>query len=302
MDRMDCMRAFVATADLGGFSRAAAKLGVARALVSKRVAALEAEMGTRLFARTTRRLSLTEPGRRFHVQCANILGLYASAEAELRQLQDEPTGLLKVNAPMSFGTLHLADAVAEFMALHPALNVQLVLDDRFVDLLSEGFDVGIRIGALADSSLIVRRLCPSRRVLCAAPGYLDAAGIPAHPRDLANHRCLHYGYLASGLRWRLSGPDGEHTLEVPLSLCANNGEALLRAAIAGRGIVLLPTFICGADLRAGRLVRVLPDYAPPPADINAIWPGGGPLPSKVRRFVDFLVERFGDAPAWDAPS
>ncbi len=300
MDRLDCMRAFVAAADLGGLSRAAAKLGLSRALVSKRVAELERDVGTRLFNRTTRRLSLTEPGRRFHVQCAHILGLYASAEAELRQLQDEPTGLLKVNAPMSFGTLHLADAVADFMAEHRALNIQLVLDDRFVDLLSEGFDVGIRIGALADSSLIVRRLCPSRRVLCAAPAYLAQAGAPQHPRDLAQHRCLHYGYLASGLRWRLAGPDGEHALEVPLSLCANNGEVLLRAAIAGSGIALLPTFICGPDLRAGRLARVLPDYAPPAADINAIWPGGGPLSGKVRRFVDFLVARFGDEPAWDA--
>lgn len=204
-----------------------------------------------------------------------------------------------MNGPMSFGTMHLAAAVVQFMRNHPRLRVQLTLTDRFVDLVDEGHDVAIRIGALADSSLTARRLAPARRIVCASPAYLEAEGAPAHPRDLSSHRCLHYGYLATGARWHLAGADGEHRVPVEPYFCVNNGEALLQATLEGLGLALLPTFICGPALRAGRLVRVLQDFEPPEIAISAIWPTSRLLTAKVRLFVDFLIATFGERPYWD---
>lgn len=298
MDRLDCLESFVAVVDAGSFSAGARKLELSRALVSKRIAALEQDLGVRLLNRTTRRSSLTGPGAAFYERCARILSELETARAELQSQQREPAGLLKVNGPMSFGTMHLAPAVLRFMTAYPKVRVQLSLTDRFVDLIEEGHDIAIRIGALPDSSLTARRLAPARRFVCASPAYLEAAGAPAHPRDLSGHRCLHYGYLATGTRWRLSGPDGEHSVGVEPYFCANNGETLMRAALEGAGVALLPTFICGAAMRQGRLVRVMPDYEPPEIAINAIWPTNRLLSTKVRHFLDFIVDHFGERPSW----
>lgn len=299
MDRLACVESFVAVVDAGSFSGAASKLELSRALVSKRIAALEQEMGARLLNRTTRRLSVTGPGADFYEHGVRILSEFDAARAKVQSQQREPSGLLKINGPMSFGTLHLAPAVARFMGLYPRLRIQLTLTDRFVDLVDEGHDVAIRIGALTDSSLTARRLAPARRIVCASPAYLKAYGTPSHPRELPAHRCLHYGYLATGTRWHLAGADGPHTVPIEPYFCVNNGEALLRATVEGLGIALLPTFICGADLRAGRLVRFLEDFEPPEIAINAIWPTSRLLTTKVRRFVDFLIVTFGDRPSWD---
>jgi DNA-binding transcriptional LysR family regulator len=299
MDRLDGFKAFVTVVETGSFTAAASKLDLSRALISKRIAALEEDLGARLLNRTTRRLSVTGPGAAFHDRCVRILAEFEAANAELQSQQIEPTGMLKINAPMTFGTMHLTPAVVHFMQAHPKLQVQLTLNDRFVDLIDEGYDIGIRIGALADSSLTARRLAPVRRVLCASPAYVDGAGKPAHPTELGRHRCLHYGYLATGTRWRLSGPDGEHAAEIRPCLCVNNGEALMRAALGGLGVALLPTFICGAELQDGQLIRLMPDYEPPEIAVNAIWPTNRMLTTKVRRFIDFLVGHFGDRPYWD---
>jgi len=299
MDRLEGMQAFVEVIDNGGFAAAARKLGISRALVSKRIAGLEGELGARLLHRTTRQVSPTGAGSEFYRRAQTVLAEYASAVTALQAQQEEPGGLLKVSAPMSFGQLHLAGAVIDFMRDHPRIEVQLTLNDRFIDLVEEGFDVGIRIGALSDSALMQRRLAPSRRFLIAAPDYLAAHGTPAAPADLAGHACLHYGYLASGLRWRLVGPDGPHAVDIAPRLCANNGDVLLAAVLAGLGIALLPTFLCGRELQSGRAMRVLPDYAPPEAAIHAIWPSSRLLPAKVRRFIDFLAERYGNNPHWD---
>jgi DNA-binding transcriptional LysR family regulator len=180
------------------------------------------------------------------------------------------------------------------------LRVQLTLTDRFVDLVDEGHDVAIRIGALANSSLTARRLAPARRIVCASPAYLEAEGTPTHPGELPAHRCLHYGYLATGTRWHLADADGEHTISIEPYFCVNNGEALLRAAVEGLGVALLPTFICAPQLQAGCLVRILQEFEPPEIAINAIWPTNRLLTTKVRRFVDFLVTTFGDQPDWDS--
>ena len=203
------MEAFAAVVETGGFQSAARQLGVSRALVSKRVAGLEQAMGVQFLRRTTRKLSVTGPGEEFYERCRRILAEFHEATGELALLQREPRGALKVNAPMSFGQLHLAGALLAFMCEHPKIIVQLTLTDRFVDVVEEGYDVVVRIGALRGSSLIARRLCPIRRVLCASPGYLAEAGSPTTPAALRDHRLLQYGQLATGQRWQLTGPDGE---------------------------------------------------------------------------------------------
>ncbi|MFO1047058.1 MAG: LysR family transcriptional regulator [Geminicoccaceae bacterium] len=301
MDRIAGMEAFAAVVETGGFQSAARQLGVSRALVSKRVAGLEADLGVQLLRRTTRKLSVTGPGADFYERCRRILGEFREATGELTRLQREPRGVLKVNGPMSFGQLHLAAAMVAFMCDHPQITVQLTLTDRFVDVVEEGYDIVLRIGALRGSSLIARRLCPIRRVLCASPDYLAGAGTPAAPADLSNHRLLQYGLQGAGQRWQLTGPEGDTTVDVPPAFCVNNGDVLRAAAQAGLGIVLLPTFICGDALRSGELVRVLPQHQAQPIALHALWVENRVMPSRLRRFLDFLVARFGaEHPAWDA--
>ena len=246
MDRIAGMEAFVAVVEAGGFQAAARQLGISRALVSKRLSALERILGVQLLHRTTRRLSVTGPGSAFYESCQRILGEFRHATGELTQLQLQPRGTLKVNAPMSFGQLHLAPTLIEFQRLHPGIAIHLTLTDRFVDVVDEGYDLVLRIGALSGSSLIARRLCSVKRVLSAAPAYLALAGIPTRAEELVTHRLLHYGWLATGARWHLVGPDGRTVVDVPETLCVNNGDVLKAAALAGAGITLLPTFLCGA--------------------------------------------------------
>jgi DNA-binding transcriptional LysR family regulator len=214
-------------------------------------------------------------------------------------LQAEPRGLLRINAPMSFGTLHLSRAIADFMELHATLKIQLVLSDEVVDPVEQGFDITLRIAELSASSLIARKLAPANRVVCAAPSYLQRRGTPRHPRELRDHDCLSYGYLATGNQWKLTGPDGDHWIPIEAMLCANNAEVLRDAALAGHGIALLPTFIAGADLQQGRLVSILSNYKAPELSLCAIYPPTRHLSLKVRLFIDFLVERFGNRPYWD---
>jgi len=296
MDPFAGMQAFHAVIDTGGFAAAATRLGLTRALVSKRVAALERLLGTRLLARTTRRVAPTEAGAAFHIRAGAMLEAYEAARAELGELQAEPTGTLKVNAPMSFGTMYLAPLLVPFMTECPGLRVQLTLNDRFTDLLEEGADVAIRIGALRDSSMITRRLAGGTHVLCAAPAYLRQHGTPEKPADLAQHRCLHYSNLSGGPRWRFTGPDGAESVAIRPVLTANNGEVLRTAALAGQGIVLAPDFMVPRDLAAGRLVALLPGYQTPESSVHAIWPAGATLTAKLRRFVDFLAARFATPP------
>jgi DNA-binding transcriptional LysR family regulator len=207
--------------------------------------------------------------------------------------------VLRVNAPMSFGTLHLGPAIADFMKKYPALHIQLILSDQQIDAVQEGFDVTLRIAELASSTLVARKIAPARRVTCAAPAYLAERGTPQHPDDLRNHDCLAYGHLATGNQWKLAGPDGDHWIRIPWTLCSNNAEVLRDAAVRGHGIVLLPTFIAGADLQAGSLRSILTDYNAPEISIYAIYPQTRHLSVKVRVFIDFLIDRFGGRPYWD---
>lgn len=301
MDKLAAMRAFAATARSGGFAPAARALRLSRSQVAKSVAALEAEIGAQLLHRTTRRNSLTEAGAAYLERAQDILAALDEAEAEAAERQTALKGLLRVNAPMSFGVLVLGPHIAAFLRAHPDIEVRLDLDDRFVDPVAGGWDVTVRIADLADSSLIARRIGPMASVICAAPDYLAAHGTPAHPRELKHHACLHYGQLATGNRWVLRGPAGTVEVEARGPLCSNNGDVLCAAACDGAGIAMLPEFLALRPLRDGRLVRVLPDWTQPTASIWALMPPGRRA-AKVRAFTDFLTERVRQSCATAAES
>lgn len=300
MDRLTGIEVFLRVAARGSFAAAAADLGLSRAMVSKHVQALEARLGIRLLHRTTRRLSLTEAGRAYFEQAGTLVEALREAEEAVGALQSGPRGLLRVNAPVSFGLLHLGGAVRDFMDRYPEVSVELTLEDRQVDLVKEGYDLAVRIGRLTDSSLIARRLTPCRLLLVAAPDYLASRGTPRCLSELAEHECLSYSYSASGDEWRFDGPDGPASVRISGRLRANNGDLLHAACLAGRGIALVPSFICGPGVAAGRLVHLLPEYHPPLLGVHAVYPHARHLAPKVRAFVDYLATYFGPHPAWDA--
>jgi DNA-binding transcriptional LysR family regulator len=218
---------------------------------------------------------------------------------QVSRLHDEPKGVLKVNAPVSFGVLHLGRLMAEFMGQYPDLKIELTLNDRFIDPIEEGVDVTIRIGVLADSSLIARRLAPARRVLVAAPRYLKQFGRPKSPDDLARHRCLNYGHSTMLQRWRLTSDGETFSLAINSVLCSNNGDVLRAAAVAGQGIAKLPTFLVGPDIRDGRLKIVLAQFPPVDLGVFALYAPNRYLAAKTRLLIDFLAARLGEQPAWD---
>lgn len=299
MDKLAAMTAFVKVVALGNYAEAGRALGLTRSAVSKAVMELEQLLGARLLDRTTRRVSATEAGLAYYESCVDILARVDETEMQVSRLHDQPRGVLKVNAPVSFGVLHLAPLIAEFMATYPDLKIQLRLDDRFIDPIEEGVDVTVRIGILADTSLIARRLAPARRALVAAPAYLGRGGEPTRPDDLAQHRCLTYGHTTTLQRWHLTRNGQTFNLAINSVLCSNNGDVLRAAALGGQGITLLPTFLVGPDVKAGRLQVVLPDYPPTGLAIFALYAPNRYLAAKTRVLIDFLAARFGDQPDWD---
>lgn len=299
MDRIDAMRAFITVVDEGGFTRAAERLEMSPQLVSKYVSQLEQHLGVRLLNRTTRRIHLTEAGTRYHQRAQQVLTDIDDMEHQLGDLQTQAQGLLRISAPVSFATRHLAPLLSDFQRAHPAVGIDLQLNDRKVDIVEEGFDVALRIGHLKSSSLIAKRVAPVRLVMCASPAYLARHGTPRRPEDLRAHRYLRYSYLEqdaseSLFRW-LTGR-GQHQGG---DLVSNNGDVLVEAAIAGAGIALQPTFISGAAIQAGRLKVLLPEHEPRPMSLYAVYAHRQLLASKVRCFVDFLEGYFGDPPFWD---
>lgn len=300
MDKLEAMNAFAKVVAAGSYAEAARRLGLTRSAVSKAVMELEQLLGARLLDRTTRRVTPTEAGLAYYERTTAILADVEETELQISRLHDEPRGILKINAPMSFGILYLGEAVAEFMRRYPELRIELLLNDRFIDPLEEGVDVTVRIGALSDSSLIARRLAPARLALVASPEYIAEHGTPAEPKDLANHRCLAYGHMATNSRWQLTHGDTVISANYVSALCSNNGEVLRAAALAGNGIANLPTFLVGPEIAAGRLQLVLPDYPPPSLGIFALYAPNRYLAAKTRLFIDFLTTRFGEGPNWDA--
>lgn len=292
------MRAFVGVVEAGSFVRAAEALGVSKAAVSRQVAELEARLGVRLLQRTTRRLSLTDEGQRFVERCRELLASVDEAEAEVTAASGEARGLLRVNAPLTFGVLHLAPLWGGFLERNPLLRIEVTLLDRIVDLVEEGYDVAVRIAALPSSTLVSRRLASTRMVACAAPAYLARHGAPLHPAELARHATFSYAYLSTGDEWRFACGEESFAARIRPRMHANNGDTCRAAALAGQGIVLQPDFLVGEDLRAGRLVEVMPHWRSVELGIYAVYPSRKHLPAKVRRLVDFLVDAFA-APAWN---
>ena len=302
MDKFEAVRIFAKVVETHGFTAAARDLGLSRSAVSKAISQLEHSLGAQLLNRTTRFVSPTDTGAVYYQRCVAILTDMDEADRAVAELQGEAKGSIRLNAPMSFGTLHLASALADFMARYPDIRIEATLNDRFIDPVEEGFDLTIRIAELADSSLIARKLAPARRVLCASPAYLRAHGEPQRPSDLKDHNCLHYGFLATGNVWHLSGEDGPQSITVNGTLCSNNAEMLMASVLKGAGIALVPTFIAGPDLQEGRLVTVMPAYRPTDIAIHAIYPPSRHLSLKLRLLIDFLADRFGERPYWDLVS
>lgn len=301
MDQLAAMRVFRRVVELDGFAAAARDLGMSNAAVSKQVSALEAQLGARLLNRTTRRLSLTEPGRLYHARTVRILDDLAEAQEEICLHAAAPRGRLRINAPMSFGIRHLPPVLASFRQRYPDLALDLALSDRIVDLIDESFDVGIRIANLNDSSLIARRLCTSRRVMVASPAYLAAHGEPAGLAALHDHSCLIYGHHLAGEEvWTFEGTDRPGEIKVRGTFTANNGDLLAAAAVDGLGIALLPLFIVAGRLRDGRLVTVLRDHTPTGSGVFAVYPATRHLSAKVRVFIDHLAAAMGEAPPWES--
>lgn len=301
MDRLEGMELFLRVIDRGSLSAAGRELGLSPAAVSNHIRALEDWVGARLLNRTTRALTLTEAGQAFRARCELILSEVGEAQTEASMLQGSPRGVLRVSAPVAFGARWLGAPLATYLNQYPAMELDVVLSDRKVDLIEEGFDVAIRIGNLDDSGLVARRLAPSRLSLCASPGYIEQEGEPTHPDDLVNHHCLEYSLRTSLGRWTFTGPNGnEVSVRISGRLRATNGEVLRAAAVAGLGVTLAPTFLVRDDLQSGRLARLLPEYEPKPTAIYALQPPGRRPPAKVRSFIDFLVSQFGPPPPWDS--
>jgi DNA-binding transcriptional LysR family regulator len=299
MDKLDAMRALVKVVSSGSYAEAARRLGITRSAVSKGIMELEQALGARLLDRTTRHMTPTEAGLAYYERCVSILSQIDETEAQVSRLHDEPKGILKVNAPMSFGMLYLGKAISDFMLRYDDLKVELTLTDRFVDPLEEGADVTLRIGVPADSSLIARRIAPARIIMVASPGYIEKHGLPQTAADLVDHRCLSYGHTTSLQRWHLTEKGQPVTIAIGACLSSNNGDVLRDAAVQGIGIANLPTFIVGPDVAAGRLRLVLPDNRPKDLTIHALYAPNRYLAAKTRVFIDFLVDRFGKTPSWD---
>lgn len=300
MDRLTSMAVFVKCAEEGSLTAAARIFGLSHAMVSKHVRSLEQQLGVRLMDVTTRQLHLTEAGRRYLIRCTEILAEVDDAALEASEYQSRPRGLLRVTAPDTFGRLHLAPAMAEFMALYPEIEIDAVFTDRFVGLVDEGFDVAVRVGRLPDSNLVVRRLGPCRMLTCAAPAYLERCGTPDHPGDLAKHQCFCLSTITTPGEWQYRDVDGKPiNVRVNGRFQANLMDALCAVAERGLGIVFGPSFVLGPLVQSGRLRSILENYPSPSLDLSALLPSNRRLPTKARVFIDFLAARFGATPPWD---
>lgn len=299
MNKLLAIEVFIAVAERGGFSAALEHLPVSRAGISKYVADLETELGGQLFHRTTRKVSLTNAGKAYYEKCKEILAAVEEADCIVSGLTATPTGLLRINAPMSFGHRQMGPLVAEFQRRYPKISIELILSDRKVDMVEEAFDVTIRITQPKDSSLVARKIAPCRFMLAASRGYLKSHGWPNAPKDLTKHNCLTYTYGPRGKTWSFHEGDQVHQVTINGNFDSNNGDLLCATAEHGGGIVLLPTFILCDAARGGRLLPLLQQYIVEPAGIYAVFPSSRMLSTKVRLWVDFMVEQMGDLPQWD---
>jgi DNA-binding transcriptional LysR family regulator len=295
MDRLTSMAVFVRAADAGSFAAAAPSLRMSSPMIGKHVRFLEDRLGAQLLNRTTRRQSLTEVGRAYYERCKLVLAEAEAADALAADLQSVPRGRLRISAPVTFGSWSLTPMLARYMRRYPEVLVDLRLNDRVVDLIDEGYDAAIRIAPMSDSSLIVRTLRPWRLIACASPAYLLERGVPRVPADLVEHECLGFSYW--GRRpwdtWEFTGEGGTQQVKVSTRFQVNAGPALRAAALEGFGITLQAEDMLLDDLRAGRLVQVLPDFSAPSLPMHIVFPPSQRPTPKLRSFIDFVVEEFG---------
>lgn len=295
MDRFLEMQTLVAVVDAGSFVKAADALGMSKAAVSRHVGELETRLGVRLLQRTTRRLSLTEEGQVFYARSKELLAGVDEAEAEITTRSGAASGLLRVNAPVTFGIRHLAPLWGEFRTRHPQVRLDVTLVDRVVDLVEEGYDVAIRIATLDSSTLISKRLASTRMVLCASPRYLKKHGKPRHPADLAGHAVISYSYWSTRDEWRFEGPSGPVSVKTAPCIQTNSGDTCRAAALAHQGVILQPSFLVGEDLAAGTLVELMPEFRSIELGIYAVYPTRKHVAPKVRALIDFLAGHFAHA-------
>lgn len=291
------MEVFVRIVETGSFSAVAREMGMTQPTVSKQLTALEKKLKTRLLNRSTRQLSLTEAGSAYYESSKRIIDTVHEAEGNLGVLQTQLTGVLRVNTSIGLGQVYLGPLLLAFQKMHPGLSLDLSYSDRFVDLVEEGVDVAIRIGKLNDSTLAARRIGSSTRCLIATPAYLEKFGRPKVPEDLVNHNCLLYAYLSTGSEWTFQGTDGETRVKVSGNFRANNGEAIRQAVFANLGIAVSPEWLIQRELEEGRLVSILEDFSPAPAEINAVYPSARHVSAKVRAFTEFVRAEFQKIPA-----
>ncbi|WP_309684746.1 LysR family transcriptional regulator [Polaromonas sp.] len=299
MDRFLEMQTFGAVVDAGSFVKAADALGMSKAAVSRHVGDLEARLGVRLLHRTTRRLSLSGEGQVFYARSKELLAGVDEAEAEITSRSGAASGLLRVNAPVTFGIRHLAPLWGVFRARYPKVTLDVTLADRVVDLVEEGYDMAIRIATLPSSTLISKRLATTRMVLCASPQYLLAHGVPGDPAELAAHAVVSYSYWSTKDEWHFDGPQGHVSVKTNPCMHTNSGDTCRAAALAHQGVILQPTFLVGNDLAAGTLVELMPEFRSIELGIYAIYPTRKHVAPKVRALVDFLAEHFAQtSSAW----
>ena len=301
MDRLECDRMFIAVMETGTFARAAQRLGASSGQASKLISRLEADLGVRLLNRTTRSLSPTEAGQAYYARLRPLIDEFDTLVLDIRNISQSPRGRLRLTAPLTFGILELAPALNAFAVAYPDIELDVSFSDRVVDLLEEGFDMAVRVGRPDDSSLIIRKLCAVRIVVVCAPAYAERHGLPQAPEDLAGHHCIIDTNFREPQRWPFSDKAGKGRLVgVQGRLRYSNAEACLLAAETGLGLACLPGFVAGEAIRSGRVVRVLQNFEPAPYDVHVLYPHSRHLAAKVRLLVDFLVERYQGAPAWEA--
>jgi DNA-binding transcriptional LysR family regulator len=292
---------FAKVAELRSFAGTAAELQLSKATISKAVSRLERRLGTRLFNRTSRRLALTDAGRQLVGRASQLLAEGEAAESEALAQSASPRGMVRLAAPMSFGLLRVAPLLPDFLAAYPEVSIDLHLSDQMVDLVGEGFDAGLRIATLPDSSLIAQRLCAVETLLIASPRYLDRRGRPQHPQELSGHVCFGYAYLQTPGTWRFTNKAGDAVTVRPYgALRANNGDALLPAVEAGIGMALLPDFIVRDGIAKKTLEIAMPDWSAPASALHFVTPPGGPRPARVDELHHFLVERLSERSSREA--
>lgn len=297
MDRLTEMEAFATVVDQGGFTDAAKKMGISKSAVSKHVSALEARLGARLLNRTTRRVSPTEIGLAYYDRARRVLNDAGDADALVTSMQSAPSGLLRISVATDFGVNLLSPMLGDFLTEYPDITVNMVLNNRYVELISEGFDLAIRIGELEDSSMRARKLTETSNRIIASPSYFQKHGRPMRIEDLNDHRLLHYSNQANGNVWKITAPTGEkRTIRSAGWLTVNDGQSLLSAAVSGLGIAYLPHFLCAEALREGAVQEAIPNLPIDSMGVYAVYPPGRFTQPKARAFIDFLARRFADFP------